>query len=309
MLTPFIAILAITVIGFIAQRIGLCMVSGTREAMQGRPGLLIAILLSGFWVWAYSIIALTNGWQLPFDRYAMHPLFALGGFTFGIGASINQACSISTMNHLTRGKVAMLFAIAGWFLGWYLWMTAASQSALSINYTRLPDLPLTALILIATPLFIATLAMLIIDRQHRYRWLGISVVGCLSGCLFYLVPNWTPSRLIQDSGSLLLGHGELPSLLRFALLGMLMFGMWLSVVFTRDVKLRWPTRHKIIRHSLAGTLMGIGGSMALGGNDAQLLTGLPAASIGGMTALVFMLLGIATEQTLYKKGALFYQKR
>ncbi|MFT5571747.1 MAG: hypothetical protein ACI9FR_000667 [Cryomorphaceae bacterium] len=42
--------------------------------------------------------------------------------------------------------------------------------------------------------------------------------------------------------------------------------------------------------------------MSLGGNDAQLLMGLPAGSIGGMSALLAMIAGIASEQALFKTG-------
>ena len=90
---------------------------------------------------------------------------------------------------------------------------------------------------------------------------------------------------------------------------MMLGGMWFSVLVIRDIKLRWPTWHKIVRHTIGGSLMGIGGAMALGGNDGQILAGLPALSIGAITAVVFMLLGITFEQILYHQGKLFYQKR
>jgi hypothetical protein len=43
---------------------------------------------------------------------------------------------------------------------------------------------------------------------------------------------------------------------------------------------------------MAGACMGIGASLALGGNDSQLLLALPTLSPGGMTAILGMLIGI-----------------
>jgi len=43
---------------------------------------------------------------------------------------------------------------------------------------------------------------------------------------------------------------------------------------------------------MAGTCMGVGASLALGGNDSQLLLALPTLSPGGITSVVGMLTGI-----------------
>ena len=43
---------------------------------------------------------------------------------------------------------------------------------------------------------------------------------------------------------------------------------------------------------VAGTFMGIGASLALGGNDTQLLLALPALSPAGMVTVLGMLVGI-----------------
>ena len=143
---------------------------------------------------------------------------------------------------------------------------------------------------------------------ERRLWLGISLIGLLAGVLFYIEPMWAPSAVIKDLGLSLVEGQPLPSLYRSLLVIMLLVGMWTSVLMVRDIHLRWPTPHKVVRHSLAGALMGIGSSMALGGNDSQVLMGLPSLSVAAITTVVFMLLGIMLEQFLYHRGKLFYQK-
>ena len=48
-----------------------------------------------------------------------------------------------------------------------------------------------------------------------------------------------------------------------------------------------------VRHLLAGCLMEIGAAIASGGNDSQLLLGLPSLSPAGITTVLSMLVGIA----------------
>ena len=54
--------------------------------------------------------------------------------------------------------------------------------------------------------------------------------------------------------------------------------------------------------------MGIGAGMALGGNDTQLLFGIPATSPGALSALLFMFIGIICEQLIYQRGGMFYRR-
>jgi len=306
MLEASIALAAITLIGLIAQHLGICLVRATREAIDGSPWFLLAILMSGFWVWAYSILALSFDWPYPLQRFDFHLAFAFGGLIFGIGSSINQGCSISTMNSLTRGNIVMSFTMLGWLVGWSIWAALISSGTLTIEYQMQAKLPLPVLLSIAIPMALITFGVIIFSRSQRKRWLGILLIGCLAGVLYYVEPAWAPSRLIKDSVASVLHQKTPPSLFRFALVAMLLLGMILAIIKSNQAALRWPNVRKIVRHLSAGTLMGIGASMALGGNDAQLMMGLPAASIGGITALIFMVLGITLEQyifTAWKKVA------
>jgi len=303
-----IGLICITIIGFIAHRAGLCLVRGVKLALDRQPSLLLAMLLSGLWVGGYGLLANLNGWPQPLNRFAFHPLFALGGFVFGLGASINQGCSVSTMHQFARGNLSMMFTMLGWLGGWLIWQSFSHANLIDISYQQLPPLDHTVGVTLFALAVGFTVVMVWFFPRERWRWIGISIIGLLVSVMFYVEPVWAPSRLIQDTGAALLEGKPTPSGYRNALLMMLLLGMWLSVFLLRDIKLRWPTLHKVVRHSVAGLMMGLGGAMALGGNDVQILMGLPALSIGAVTGLIFMLLGITVEQLLYHRGKLFYQK-
>ena len=203
----------------------------------------------------------------------------------------------------------MLFTMLGWFIGWSCWISLSMQNMMTVTYPVLPPIE-TGLVLgmfVASILF--TFAMIVLYPKQRERWIGISLIGLLVGVLFYIEPMWAPSKLIQDTGAALLEGTAQPSLFRNALAVMLLLGMWVSVAMLGHLKFRKPTLHKIVRHGLAGGLMGLGGAMALGGNDSQVLIGLPMLSLGAITAVIFMLMGISLEQFLYHRGKLFYEKR
>ena len=171
MLHLIIGILCVIGIGFIAHRVGICLVRAVKLSLAGHPSLLVAILFSGLWVGAYSVIANINAWPQPFDRFAINPLFILGGFIFGVGSSVNQGCSISTLHHLARGNISMLFTMAGWFVGWCVWVSL-SVTSFSINhaglgqYQQLAPLDPVVVNILFTLSVCLTLAMVIFFRRE-----------------------------------------------------------------------------------------------------------------------------------------------
>jgi len=304
-----IAILAALILGYLAQRLGICMVRATRATLKGSPALLIAILLSGAWIWLYSITAHYNDWALPFVRYEFHPVFAIGGFIFGLGSSINQGCSISTMNQLARGHTGKMLTVMGWFLGWSIWIQLLRQKFISIDYVTKQALSLNDIIIVAVATSITVVICVLKFKPPLKLMFGVLGIGLISSLLYYLEPKWPPSKLMNDMGSVVLFGHEMPSFLRMALIVGLLAGMWIAVAINHNARLRLPRWRSAIRFLVAGTMMGIGSAMALGGNDTQLLFGIPASSPGALSALAFMFVGIACEQILYQRGTLFYKKR
>lgn len=292
-------LICVTLVGLLAHGLGICLVRAVRKTLDGQPSLLVAIMMSGLWVGAYSVLANYNNWSQPFPRFSGHVWFAVGGFVFGIGASINQACSVSTLYQFARGNLSMIFTMVGWFAGWYIWSFFSSRYAISINYQKLPLLSEQFVYIMFALSVLFTLAVIIRYPKERKLWLGVSAIGLLVAALFFIELMWAPSRLVQDIGLSVVEDKNTPSIYRISLALMMLIGMRISVIWYNDRRFLWPTLNKFMRHCLAGVMMGVGGAIALGGNDAQILMGIPSMSFGAMIAIVFMLLGIAFEQSLY----------
>lgn len=307
-MNSLIILSAALLMGYTAQRFGICLVNATRRTLKGDPRLLVAILLSGAWVWLYSILAYLYDWTLPFERYELHPIFLMGGFIFGVGASINQGCSISTMNQLAKGQLGKMLTIGGWFLGWSIWNQLIAQGVFSPEYKKIDALSIKNTVIVSVTVLFFTLIFVMKFRPRINLMIGVLCIGLLASLLFYLQPNWPPSRLMNDLGNAVLYEQPRPSLLRMGIVMALLIGMWISVAINHNAQLRWPKWYSGVRFLSAGTLMGIGAAMALGGNDTQILFGIPASSPGALSALLFIFVGIVCEQLLYQTGVMFYKR-
>ncbi len=299
MFYSIIGLICVTLVGLLAHSLGICLVRSVRKAMNGQPSLLGAILMSGLWVGAYSVLAHANDWSQPFPRFAAHLWFAVGGFVFGIGASINQACSVSTLYQFSRGNLSMLFTMVGWFAGWYLWGSLSGHFSISLNYQKLPLLSEQFVNVMFALSVLFTLIIILRYPKERKLWLGVSAIGLLVAALFFIELMWAPSRLVQDMGLSVVEDKNTPSIYRISLAAMMLVGMRISVVLHQDKRFRWPSFYRFFRHGFGGLMMGAGGAIALGGNDAQILMGIPSMSFGAMLTILFMLIGIAFEQYLY----------
>ena len=304
MITVISSFLIIAIIGYIAQRIGICLIKGIGQAIGGNPALLLAIMLSGCWLWVYFFVSSYLGWENNLPRYAFHPIFLVGGFIFGIGAGINQACSVSTMNHLTKGNLSMMMTMVGWAIGWSMWMSVALQTGWDIEfYQRSEHFSNKVIALFFLPALAITLQRLIFKPKQRGLWFGILVFGLLATSLFLLQPSWPPSRLIQDTGGAIFNTEivDFPELQRYLMLLAMSIGMWFAAIRAHKFRFRMFTIKSSLRHLPAGVLMGIGGAMALGGNDAHLLLGLPTLSYASLAAILGILSGILVERWVYTK--------
>jgi uncharacterized membrane protein YedE/YeeE len=107
-------------LGYLAQTSGLCMVRGVNEWKAGEPEFLLAIILSGSFGWVAILISYAFNFPLSMQANAVNAWFVFGGILFGIGASFNQGCGVSTLSKLARGDIKMMFTVIGWFVGWCL---------------------------------------------------------------------------------------------------------------------------------------------------------------------------------------------
>jgi len=304
-MSPYIVVVLLFggVIGFAAQVTGLCLVRGVSDWSRGQRLRLLAILSSGFWIYFYMPLAHLDLATLHLAGYGFHWAFLVGGVIFGLGAALNGACSVSTATRLSSGDISMVFTIAGWLLGWLLFDYVDVQLSYSVQ-----DFDNTWLPWVATAgLIAACVAVYWRNQQAWPLWGGIMLVGVLAGAVFLYQPAWSPSDFVRDTGLAIVRRDTaiLPGIDRLGILIAMLMGMALGAWRHQRFRWVWPDLHSMSKHLGSGVLMGLGSTLALGGNDFQLLLALPAASSAGFLATLGMLLGIRLGLILieYKKSA------
>lgn len=285
-----LAILLVCAIGYLAQSIGLCMVRGVNEWKNGKPEFLISILLSGVLAWIAILFASYMSISTNFKTYEINIWFAIGGIIFGFGTSFNQGCGVSTLSKLSRGDSKMIFTIIGWLIGWIV----LANWAPSTDHTNLftpTDVTLGVLITISIALLIWAFLG---NKERKKLWLTMMSIGLVGGFVFLFDPKWPPSGLLHKI-SHAIGNSDdtlWPPVESYFLFISLLIGMFSAAWHTKKFKLIKSCWQQWLVHIMAGTCMGIGASLALGGNDTQLLLALPTLSPGGIISVLGMLGGI-----------------
>ncbi|QFI39254.1 hypothetical protein FR932_16055 [Moritella marina ATCC 15381] len=302
MLFITITLILIACLGYLAQTTGLCMVKGVNQAVKGKPMFLLAILLSGTFSWLPLLIV---DFTAELDIQTSHQanwFSAFGGLLFGLGAAANHGCGVSTVSRLARGEMVMLATVIGWLLGWILLAKFIDEVESDI-YIQSQQIHFMVLILLSLLLIITLFCF---NKANRTLWLSMLSIGMMASVVFLYERHWAPSGLLKDI-SLFVWYGngqEWPSAERFLLILSLILGMLIAAITTRSFVFKGMTIALLIKHLLAGTLMGIGAVLASGGNDTQLLLALPAFSPAGLIAVIFMLLGIYLGGAVIKSAQL-----
>ncbi|UTW11875.1 YeeE/YedE thiosulfate transporter family protein [Marinobacterium rhizophilum] len=284
------AVLLVVILGYMTQTTGLCMVRGVREWSQGRPEVMLSILCCGVLVWAVAVASRHLGTGIPFLVFEPGPWFAVGGLLFGLGTALNQGCSISTLSRLASGELQMLTTPLGWVAGW----CSLAYWQPNLEVTMLPGPGPGVFALLAAITCALALWALLGNPLRRNLWLGMMGIGLLSGILYLYEPGWSPSGLLQDQVAALMDPDgrQTPRLARYALVLALLFGMSVAARRLNKLQLRPAGTGPLLLHFIAGTLMGIGAALAMGGNDSQLLLALPAFSPAGFLTVACILAGI-----------------
>ncbi len=289
MLLPIVLML-ICILGFLAQSTGLCMVRGVNEWRAGNKEFLLAILFSGILAWVASLFAHYTDIPLKFRTYQISAWFIFGGVLFGVGTAFNQGCGVSTLGKLARGDSNMIATIVGWLVGWTI--LAHWQPKVDVMKNPLPD-NITYLLLIIGSLALIIWAFLG-SKQRQTLWFSMMGIGLLAGFIFLYEPKWPPSGLLNQLSNALTSGSEKnwPAIEQYLLFIALLLGMFLAAWRTNKFLFVPLNLKRWVEHLFAGTLMGIGASLAVGGNDSQLLLALPAFSPAGLGAVTGMLAGI-----------------
>lgn len=184
----------------------------------------------------------------------------------------------------------MLFTMMGWPAGWLLMELSGVRI---IHATHPFQSGWSAATIVIGLLVVGFVVHARVPGQWRL-WLGISWVGVLSGVVFLIQPAWSPSDFVRDVG-LAMVHADaarLPAIERIVILGTMMLGMAAGAWRYGRFNPVLPSASSVGRHLPAGILMGLGSALALGGNDFQILLGLPSLSLAALMATAGMLVGV-----------------
>lgn len=309
-----IALALILVLGFAAQRAGICTVNAVAEALTSRRAYLLASFVkAAMWAAAiYGIVTLLSpGTSRGFPVYAPPGLSLAAGFVFGVGAAVNGGCSMSTLQRLADGDLWMGLTLGGMGVGFLVW----SWIDASFAFAHARELPLAWVGLGGwAPWVIAALCALAIveilrlwrTRPHHRSLLQLVtapsyrlstaalLIGICGGALYGLKGMWSYTNWLREAVEAFHRHTMGPGAFQFLLFAALVAGMVLSAVLRRSFRIRNVPVNVRARRFVGGALMGLGAGAIPGGNDALLLTGLPTLSVWALGVYLALLAGVAT---------------
>lgn len=291
MLSLLISLLLSFLIGWVSQRMGMCLVKATGLLLNRRPTLFVSLIGCGLFGLLlapfYRLFGISQPLFIPEVGYLS---LVTGGLLFGLASVLNDGCSVGTLTKLASGNFTKAFTIIGWVLGIVLWH----------RLNMLPEHKTLQMPTISSGQYWLTLgivlaALLFLIRVHGDKHLVLSsmLLGALTSALYTFEPLWTPSVFFYNLSQLfwMPGQGSLTGE-RLAVFGMLIVGMLSYTVHRRTFSYERFEGRAALKHLLAGVLMGIGASMMLGGNDSQILLVFPTLTWVGAVPLVSIVVGI-----------------
>ncbi|WP_421546676.1 YeeE/YedE thiosulfate transporter family protein [Pseudomonas sp. QD4] len=287
-------------IGWISQRMGMCLVKASEQLLAGRPTLFVALISCGLFglmlapVYRFSEVSLSL-----YSPGISYPLMVAGGLLFGVASVLNNGCSVGTLTKFACGNINKLFTIIGWVLGivlWYYMRMMPEQKTIlmpeisSRHYWLL--IGVVALVLI----------FLVGIHGNKHLVLSSMLLGALTSALYTFEPLWTPSVFFYNVSQMFWQADMAISARRIAVFVMLLAGMLSFTLYRKTFCFEAFTPSKAVVHLLAGIFMGIGASMILGGNDSQILLVFPALGVASSIPLVSIATGILVSLWWKKRG-------
>lgn len=312
--------------GFATHRASLCNVKAVAEVLQdGRARMLASLVKAMLWsaMVAGTVIFAIHWPVAPLMSRTPLLLALVGGYVFGVGAAINGGCSLSTVQRLCDGELAMLATVGGFTLGVLLWGIVESGGVATVlanavsPWARMQGAQAAILILLwawaaweTVRLWRTVSPLSPLGRMlaPKYQLSSASaVLGLVGGLLFVLHGSWTYTYLLRTEVASVFGMSPLMTW-KTMLAAAVIAGMLVSSVQRRSFRLRSAGRKALGVCLLGGTLMGIGAALLPGGNDSLLLTALPALLPSAFGAYASLLAGIASALVLMR-GLGKYQTR
>ncbi len=299
------------VVGFSAHRAGVCTVAAVAELRSTKQArLFISFLKTILWILLISNILLlwhpelVRPWQVDSTLW----LAVVGGFIFGIGATVNGGCGFSTISKLAQGNLHLAFTLPAFVAGVKTAMYTIPASApagmatlklpFTLNnvtrwslYVVLLVWAVRELIIIITPV-IKSRRLLPSLFASRYRLsTAAALIGISGGLLYAINGKWAYSSMVVQTFTGRVNSNSVDPDIAIYLFIALLSGAIFSAVSSRRFKFSFAG-DKWARNLAGGFLMGFGAMMVPGGNSALILQGLPQLSLYAITAYPAMILGI-----------------
>ena len=299
------------ILGFAAHRANICTVKAVAEILTtGHAYMLISfgktvlwvILITLAWSWTFSSIAVVH-WKLSY-------LSIIGGFLFGVGATLNGGCAFSMLAKLATGKLAQILTLGGLAIGAVGFLLFAPEAAIPL--AKLPEKPVfqqenwSAVLGVG----LAVWAVWEITRMWRRRWgsrsfgakifskhyslsMAAILIGVSNAVLYTIYGTWAYTSVLNSGIKQLLGDFGPIEPIYWILFVSLFLGMTISAWQSRTFALEWRPALSWMRQFLGGVLMGLGVAMVPGGNDVLILNGIPSLSPHAIPAYLAVIAGIA----------------
>lgn len=284
--------------GFSANRGGACLVAAAYEVqLRRRPRMLIGLLVASA---GAGLVAVPLDWSgIAGGRLAestdITATIVVGAGSFGIGALINDACLLGSLNRLGGGEirlVAMPFGlVAGLLLIDQSMVTrGTSWPSVLTEPNRLGGAALIAFLIIAV-LSLTYISRRANSRFTRDRPLGVWMLalGTTGGALYAIAPDWHYVDLARRGLSLTMATPDESVILTFAAS---IAGAVTAALRQGSWRLQRPTLTDIARSLIGGAFMGVGVALIPGGNSGLVLAAIPALSPGGVVAYLMMMVAI-----------------
>lgn len=301
MFSLVIALLLSFLIGWVSQRMGMCLVNAVGQLLKRRPTLFVSLVSCGlFGLLLAPVYALFEVSQPLYIPEAGYLSLVAGGLLFGLASVLNDGCSVGTLTKLASGNFNKGFTILGWVLGIVLW-----HHLNMLTEHRALQMPMITTGHYWLVIGIVLLILLFLIRIHGDKHLVLSslLLGALTSALYTFQPLWTPSVFFYDLSHMFWASGEnLLNSQRVAVFIMLLAGMFCYTLHRRTFRYQRLDLKTAGKHWLAGVLMGIGASMMLGGNDSQILLVFPTLTWVGAVPLVSIVLGILVGVGIRRVG-------
>lgn len=324
MIYPIIFFLAFLA-GFSVRRGSICLVRATHEIIERKPAKTILFVMEAMTV-ALSITIPAMMFFPEHISIAQSYDFSLylffGASLYGIGAAINGACALGTLNQLMNGKIEYVATIFGLTAGFMVFLNFDFTYTLQkLKTTNRADLNIFLFI----PLMFLTwgavwfqiIQFLKQSKESMFKkfkqyltspvardFIGVSIFGFCSGVLYLLLGrSWDYTKFIMEIEEYL-HAGIFPEKSIFPVLTTtfaLISGMAIATILSKSFKFQQSTLRVFATRFLSGGLMGIAIGFIPGGNDTIILHGIPGIAFHAPVALMTMMIAIAVVLAIRKQ--------